>query len=88
MDWVHSTGFPVAGEITGFQDAGFSVAFIKVRPAEPTGALLDMAGELPFYDIVACGQDGRFQTARLSPGTYTLVAEAYRPMSRRKWGRE
>jgi hypothetical protein len=80
VDWVRATGFPVAGEITGFQDAGFSAAFIKVRPAEPTGAVLDMARELPVYDAVACGQDGRFQTARLSPGNYTLVAEAYRPI--------
>jgi hypothetical protein len=80
VDWIRAAGFPVAGEITGFQDAGFSSAFIQVRPAGVTGAIFDEAEEkLPFYDAVACGPDGRFQTARLSPGTYTLVAEAYTP---------
>ena len=70
----------MAGEITGFQDAGFSAMFIYVRPAEATGAIMDAAeGKLPVYDVAACGPDGRFQTARLSPGAYTLVAEAYRP---------
>jgi hypothetical protein len=81
VDWVRATGFPVAGEITGYKDAGFSSAFIQARPAGVTGAFMDMAEEqLPYYDLVACGPDGRFQTARLSPGTYTLVAEAYRPI--------
>jgi RNA polymerase sigma factor (sigma-70 family) len=82
VDWVRATGFPVTGEITGFQDAGFTAAFIKVRPAGVTGAIFDEAeGKLPTYDLVACEKDGRFQTARLSPGTYTLVAEAYRPIA-------
>ena len=38
VDWVRATGFPVAGEVTGLQDAGFSAVFIYVRPAEATGA--------------------------------------------------
>ena len=80
VDWVRATGFPVAGEITGFQDAGFTAAFVRVRPAGVTAAMDMATKELPTYDLVACEKDGRYQTARLSPGTYTLVAEAYRPI--------
>ena len=59
VDWVRATGFPVAGEVTGLQDAGFSAVFIYVRPAKTTGAIMDAAeGKLPFYDAAACGPDG------------------------------
>jgi hypothetical protein len=85
VDLVRATGFPVAGEITGFQDSGYPAAFIQVRPPGVTGAYFDPAEmKLPFYDAVACEKDGRFQTARLSPGTYTLVAVAIQPPQPRK----
>jgi hypothetical protein len=80
VDCVRPAGYPVAGEITGLQDAGVTGAFIYVRPTQATGDPRNIEeSRLPLYDAVTCGQDGQFQTARLAPGTYTVVAEAYRP---------
>jgi len=35
------------------------------------------------FDALACKPNGPFKTARLSPGTYTISAKAYAPMSNR-----
>ena len=79
IDCVRATGFPLTGHITGITNSGVPGAFIYVRPASAAGSLETSDPWSPYYDAVSCGEDGNFQTARLLPGTYTVVAEAYRP---------
>jgi RNA polymerase sigma factor (sigma-70 family) len=88
VDFVRAAGSPVAGEITGLQDAGVAGAFIYVRPAGVSGDPRKVEqAKLPFYEAVTCGRDGQFQTARLAPGAYTIVAEAYRAETPEERGR-
>ena len=51
---------------------------VTVRPAAATGDPRDV-GELMLtvFDVLPCGLDGRFQTERLLPGKYAIIAEAY-----------
>ncbi len=79
---VRDSGFPMSGEITGLKESGAAGAFIFVKPAGVSGDPRNSEEmKLPWYDATSCGPDGRFQTARLSPGDYTIVANVYRPFT-------
>jgi hypothetical protein len=80
VDFVRATGHPIRGEVVGLKDANAPVAFIYVRSAEATGDPRRIEERmLPLFDAVTCDEAGRFSTARLEPGTYTIVVEAFIP---------
>jgi len=73
VDFARATGFPIRGQVVGLAKAKAPVAFIFVRPAEAAGD--------PLFDAVTSDETGHFSTARLEPGTYTVVVEVYLPES-------
>jgi beta-lactamase regulating signal transducer with metallopeptidase domain len=78
--FVRDRGQRVSGQVVGLDLERVTGAFIYVRPAEATGD--PRAGdrwEMPTFDALTCGPNGRFRTGRLSPGEYTVVAEVYLP---------
>ena len=80
VEFVRKTGAAIAGEVLELKRAGAAGAFIYVKDAKATGnpRKLD-EWKLTTYDAVTCGADGRFRTARIPPGTYTVIANVYRP---------
>ena len=77
VDLTRDTGYAISGKITGLEATGALGAFIFVRPAGETN---DSRDPIPgatriCLDALTCGKDGAFQTPRLRPGTYSLVAE-------------
>jgi hypothetical protein len=80
VDLVRSVGHPVQGKVTGLDHTGATGGYIYVRSAIATGNPRDMMeGLLPCFDALTFGTDGVFRTARLEPGTYTIVAHVYGP---------
>lgn len=78
VDFVRATGHPIQGEVSGLKDV--KGAFIYVRSAEATGHTLKMdEWKLPIFDAVTCDEAGHFSTARLAPGNYTIIVEAFGP---------
>jgi hypothetical protein len=77
VDLVRDTGFALSGQVAGLEATGAPGAFIFVRPAGVTNDSRDIVpgGLRLFLDALTCGKDGNFQTQRLKPGTYSLVAE-------------
>jgi hypothetical protein len=80
VNFVRSAGFPIRGQVVGLRDANAPGAFIYVRSVAATGDPRKMfeESELPMFDAVACDEAGRFSTARLEPGNYTIVAHAFK----------
>jgi hypothetical protein len=77
VDLTRDTGYAISGKVTGLEATGALGAFIFVRPAGETN---DSRDPIPgatrnCLDALTCGKDGAFQTPRLKPGTYSLVAE-------------
>jgi hypothetical protein len=80
IEFVRKRGHPVTGEVLGPADMGVPGAFLYVKLGDATGDLTGSKGwKLPTFDALTCEAPGRFTTARLLPGTYTIVAEAYKP---------
>ena len=80
MDLVRPAGFPIRGKVMGLTDAKAAGAFIFVRPKEVTGDPNKMKDWLlPLFDAVTCEAGGQFSTARIEPGAYSVVAEAFEP---------
>jgi hypothetical protein len=86
-DFVRRRGTPIQGRIAGVKEGMFAEMFphnskpgalVIVRPAEATGdpRALD-EWKLTLFDVLSCGLDGKFQTERLPPGKYAVVAESY-----------
>jgi hypothetical protein len=77
-NYVRATGFAVRGEAVLAGGRAAACALVRVRSAEATGEW-GSAKEwmLPQFDIVKCDETGHFATARLEPGTYTIVAEMF-----------
>ena len=73
VDFARATGFPIRGQVVGLAKARAPGAFIFVRQAEAAGD--------PLFDAVTSDETGHFSTARLEPGTYTVVVEVYLPES-------
>jgi hypothetical protein len=92
VDFARKTGVPIEGEVIGLRAGdGDEGAYIYVRPPEATGFNQDpdrSQWRLPVFDNVTCGLDGRFRTARISPGFYAVIAEAYETMPKQGPGME
>jgi hypothetical protein len=74
------TGWPIVGELIGLAGTNAPGAYVTVKPAEATGdPLRNQEWKLTTFDALTCGPDSRFLTARILPGSYTVVAEAYEP---------
>jgi RNA polymerase sigma factor (sigma-70 family) len=79
VDYVRSTGYPIRGDVTGLNTNMLNIS-VQVRSAEATGDPNKTdEWKLQRYDGVMCDAAGHFSTARIEPGTYTVVAVAFRP---------
>jgi hypothetical protein len=89
VDLVRAKGSSLRGELVGLEETDAPGAYIYVRSGTASGDPKDLGERaLPSFDALAFNRgDRQFQTARLEPGTYTVVAEAYRPETREQQGR-
>lgn len=79
VDFVRSGGGPIAGAVSGPEGEGARMIFVGIEPvsaAAPAG--VSPRFPLRMLDIVACGEGGQFQTARIPPGVYVAHAASYR----------
>ncbi len=81
-EYIRDRGTAVEGQIVGLKEgmlAGTQPgAIISVRPMTVMGPLEHGASKKePIFDIVVCGPDGKFETPRLMPGDYAIIAEAF-----------
>ncbi len=79
VDFVRDRGARVSIEVDGLEPLGVSDAKIliyrnDIRLVKGPGALFEGLVDALIYD-----RNGRCQTPKLLPGTYTIVAEVYRP---------
>ena len=79
LEYVRAKGGPISGQVVGLKEAGLVGAFVWVRPEQATGDPRADEWKLTFFDALATGPDGQFKTSRISPGTYVVTAEAYKP---------
>jgi len=79
VDFVRTGGGPIAGAVSGPEGGGARMIFVGIESVSadaPAGALPRFP--LRMLDVVACGEGGRFQTARIPPGAYVAHAAGYR----------
>jgi len=80
VDLVRSAGYPLHGEVTGLDQTTARGGHVYVRSPGATGdARARSEWSLPCFDALTFGADGRFETARLEPGNYTVVVEVFEP---------
>jgi beta-lactamase regulating signal transducer with metallopeptidase domain/Leucine-rich repeat (LRR) protein len=77
VELVRPSGQTVRGEVAGITENGTLGAYIYAYSGK-TNIPDDMLGWGWPFDATTCGTNGLFQTARLAPGTYTIVAIAYK----------
>jgi hypothetical protein len=93
----------IRGAVAGLAELKAKGGEILVRSANATGqpwksGSFRMKGEFspddaaefarPTFDKLSFGQDGRFETAMLKPGTYAVIAQAHPPEERSFYGTE
>jgi len=86
-NFIRDRGTAVVGQVVGLKKemraavsgAGDSAGvLVSVRsPEAKDGVLNDF--ELPLFDVLKCGLDGRFKTEQLLPGKYAIIVEAWLP---------
>jgi beta-lactamase regulating signal transducer with metallopeptidase domain len=86
-NFIRDRGTAVVGQVVGLTKemrasvsgaADSAGVLVSVRPAEAKeGVLGDL--ELPLFDVLKCGLDGRFRTEQLLPGKYAILVEAWLP---------
>ncbi len=82
VDFVRRTGRPIEGEVVGLREEEVPGAFIYIKPAEATGDTYNIdEWKLTTFDFLTCDVTGRFRSARIPPGFYTVIANAYKPES-------
>ena len=87
VNYVRSAGFPVRGQAVLPGGKAASCASVLVRSADATGRANNLKEwRLPMYDVVSCDETGQFSTARLEPGTYTIVVEMFSIETFPPWG--
>ena len=86
-NFIRDRGTAVVGQVVGLkQEMRASVSgaadsagvLVSVRSPEAKGGIFSDL-ELPLFDILKCGLDGRFKTEQLLPGKYAIVVEAWLP---------
>jgi hypothetical protein len=76
---VRSVGQRVQGQATGWQGITNGGAYLYVTAASTFSSYRGFKSKLEnCFDAVKLEGDGRFETAMLEPGTYTLVAEVFK----------
>jgi Zn-dependent protease with chaperone function len=80
-EFVRKVGQRVTGDVTGLEGTGVSGAFVFVRERGATGSAATDAKRFATFDATSCEVGGRFETALVEPGRYTVVAEAHKPSS-------
>jgi len=79
-EFVRKEGHPIAGQVTGLPKDTVPGVFITVESAGPPGDRPKPdKWEATTFDALTCEPNGRFTTARIPPGTYTVNADAYKP---------
>jgi hypothetical protein len=78
--FARSIGQRIQGKVTGLESiTNLYGAFLYVGLAATNGNPWDFKSKMEaYYDAVKLDKDGSFQTALLEPGSYMLVAAAYR----------
>jgi hypothetical protein len=82
-DFVREHGAPVQGRIVGLKEGMFADnlkpgALVTVgAPEANADTWVNCKWVFGIVDGLRCGPDGKFQTERLSPGKYAVIAEAY-----------
>lgn len=71
-EFVRPEGHPIVGEVAGLAKGSVPGVFIEVASAGNEKGSTTL-------DALACEVNGRFKTARIPPGTYTVTATAYKP---------
>ena len=80
VDLTRDTGCAISGKVTGLDATGSLGAFIIHNPRGTDDARDPVAGVARIcLDALTCGKDGSFQTQRLKPGAYSIVAETDSP---------
>jgi hypothetical protein len=80
-DFTRERGAPVVGKVSGPAGDQARMIFVGIEPvADAPGNALGFRRQL--LEIAACGEDGRFQTARIPPGEYVVRAVGYRGFPR------
>jgi hypothetical protein len=79
--FVRESGTPVEGEVVGLKELKLPGAFLLVNLGDEARDGRPGLFEAKHVEALTVKADGRFQTPRLLPGTYTIVAEAYEPLS-------
>ncbi len=83
VDFVRERGGPVVGAVSGPEGEKSRMIFVGIEPAGTTWAAGRQVGSpRSLMDITACGEDGRFRTARIPPGEYVAWAVGYRTRPR------
>jgi beta-lactamase regulating signal transducer with metallopeptidase domain/Leucine-rich repeat (LRR) protein len=78
VDVVRPVGQTVRGQVTGIEEASALGAYIYACSGEITNSPIKSWNPGPLIDLGTCGKDGVFQMARFPPGTYSIVAMAYK----------
>jgi hypothetical protein len=85
--FVRESGAPVEGEVAGLKGLKLPGAYVLVNLGdEAKEGRPDRFAEKR-VEAVTCNDTGGFKTPRLLPGTYTIVAEAYAPLTPEQRGR-
>ena len=83
IDFTRERGAPIAGEASGPNDEQARMIFVGIEPFDASVPAEGSAGfPRQLLDIVPCGPDGRFRTARIPPGEYVAHAVGYRTQPR------
>ena len=82
LDYVRAKGGPISGQVAGLKEAGIEGAMVKVRSEQATSGMNTSAEDewkILSFDAVITDAGGQFKTSRISPGTYLVTAEGYKP---------
>ena len=77
VDFVRREGAVITGRVTGLPDGAVPGVFLRLEPAKKTEDNRRLV-----LDLLTCEPNGEFTTARVPPGDYLVVAEAYGPEGR------
>lgn len=85
-DMVRTNGQCIRGKVVGLDEAKATGGYIYIKSGDASGLpwpqrSRNEQNEFNYrtFDVSQFGADGTFQTAMLSPGTYTVAADVYPP---------
>jgi hypothetical protein len=83
VDFVRAHGGPIVGGVSGPEGERARMIFVGIEPVDASATRgWPRRSPRSLLDIVACGADGRFRTARIPPGEYVAYAVGYRNQPR------